>query len=40
MFTFASTIMVLGDEPALHVSFGPPDTVPYGRFEFGKPAES
>ena len=40
MFTFASTIMVLGDEPALHVSFGPPDTVPYRRFEFGELAGS
>jgi hypothetical protein len=37
-FTFASTIMVLGDEPALHVSFGPPDIMPYHRFVFGKPA--
>lgn len=37
MFTFASTIMALGDEPALHVSFGPPDIAPYRRFEFGKP---
>ena len=40
MFTFASTIMVLGDEPALFVSFGPPDTAPYRRFEFGEPAIS
>ncbi len=40
MFTFASTIMVLGDEPVLHVSFGPPDTAPYRRFEFGTPAGS
>lgn len=38
MFTFASTIMVCGEEPALHVSFGPPDTVPYHRFVFGKSA--
>ena len=29
MFTFASTVMALGDEPALHVSFGPPDTAAY-----------
>jgi hypothetical protein len=40
MFTFASTIMVLGDEPALHVSFGPPDRAPYRRFVFGPPAVS
>jgi len=37
MFTFASTIMVLGDEPALHISFGPPDMTPYCRLGFGKP---
>ena len=36
MFTFASTIMALADEPALNVSFGPPDTAPYCRFVFGK----
>ena len=36
LFTFASTIMVLGNEPALHVSLGPPDTVPYHCFGFGK----
>jgi hypothetical protein len=40
LFTFASTIMVLGDEPALYVSFGPPDTAPYDRFAFGEPAVS
>jgi isopenicillin-N N-acyltransferase-like protein len=40
MFTFASTIMVLGEDPALHVSFGPPDSAPYRRFVFGKPAVS
>jgi predicted choloylglycine hydrolase len=34
MFTFASTIMILGDAPALCVSFGPPDTVAYRRFVF------
>lgn len=34
MFTFASTIMVLGDAPALRVSLGPPDTTPYHRFRF------
>jgi isopenicillin-N N-acyltransferase-like protein len=36
MFSFASTIMVLSDEPAFYVSFGPPDTAPYRRFVFGK----
>ncbi|MBM4466001.1 MAG: hypothetical protein FJ014_10700 [Chloroflexi bacterium] len=40
LFTFASTIMVLGDEPALHVSFGPPDTAAYRRFVFGQSAAS
>jgi hypothetical protein len=34
MFTFASTIMALGDEPSLYVSFGPPDSAPYHRFVF------
>jgi len=34
MFTFASTIMVLGKEPTIYVSFGPPDTALYHRFEF------
>jgi predicted choloylglycine hydrolase len=28
-FTFASTIMVLGDQPALHIAPGPPDVHPY-----------
>jgi hypothetical protein len=34
MFTFASTIMVLGNEPALYASFGPPNIAPYNRFVF------
>jgi len=33
LFTFASTILVLGGEPALHVSLGPPDIAPYRRFD-------
>lgn len=34
MFTFASTIMALGREPVLYVSFGPPDSAPYHRLGF------
>ena len=34
MFTFASTIMALGEKPTLYVSFGPPDIAPYHRFIF------
>lgn len=34
MFTFASTIMVLGNEPALYASYGPPNIAPYHRFVF------
>ena len=40
MVTFASTIMILGDEPALYVSSGPPDIAPYCQFEFGTPSVS
>jgi hypothetical protein len=34
-FTFASTIMVLADKPALHVAAGPPDVHPYQICTFG-----
>ncbi len=34
LFSFASTIMVLSDDPVLHVAPGPPDRTPYQRFSF------
>lgn len=34
LFTFASTIMVLSESPEFHVSFGPPDIIPYQKFSF------
>jgi hypothetical protein len=34
LFTFASTIMVLSNEPALHVALGPPDVTPFPECTF------
>ena len=34
LFTFAPTIMVLSNEPALHVAFGPPDVTPFQEYTF------
>ena len=35
-FTFGSTIMVLSDRPEFHVSFGPPDVMPYKIYKFSE----
>lgn len=34
LFTFASTIMLLSDEPELHIAPGPPDRTAYQKFSF------
>ncbi len=38
-FTFASTIMVLSEEPEFHVAPGPPDVTPYNKLSFSKKAQ-
>ena len=38
-FTFASTIMVLSQQPAIYVTFGPPDEAAYEQFAFSAKAE-
>jgi hypothetical protein len=35
-FTFASTIMVLSENPVLHIAPGPPDATPYESLSFSK----
>jgi len=33
-FTFASTIMVLGEKPVLHIAPGPPNVTPFESLSF------
>jgi isopenicillin-N N-acyltransferase like protein len=40
VITFASTIMVLGERPELHIAPGPPDAAAYATLTFGKPTSS
>jgi len=39
VFTFASTVMILGAKPELHIAPGPPDVTAYETLTFDRPAQ-